>query len=281
MLSPRYFMQIAVLLAAVSTLAFQQPKGRSTDKPPAVTQQGKTSAAPPVNQRDNPPKQPTAPRPTETFWQKTLRILGISVTPSALKGDDDSLIGDVWLVDLQTKSPLRLTRVGGYRSPLVLSDEQTALALKGETIYEIPLDGGAAKDRFTIKGIVKLAAVEVETRKHVLLLREDEARQMVVELLSLADGKRTAWPYDPASKEDKQMLAYLRSWERSYDSGRFTLYTQSESKTAPDDSRIEWHDVYLKKAGLEPVNLSRCEPVNCGQPALSPNARYVVYIKAR
>lgn len=266
---PRYLFFPILLLVAASALAFQQPTGQKSNPPPA-----------PPGKQDNPLKQPTPPRRAETFWQKALRILGISVTPSALKGDDDAVIGDVWLADLRTGVACRLTREGGYRSPLVLPDAQTAWALKGEAIYEIPLDGGAARDRFTIKGIVKLAAVEVETRKHVLLLREDEARQMVVELLSLADGKRTALPYDPASDKDKQMLAYLRSWERRYDGGKFTLYAQSESKDGPADKRIEWRDVYLKEAGREALNLSRCDGVNCGQPALSLNGRYVVYIKA-
>lgn len=268
----RYFISLIVLLAAVSMMAFQQPTGEKKNNPPN---------GPPAKQQDAPREQPKPAPRRETFWQRALRILGISVTPSALKGDDDALTGDVWLADLLTETSRRLTREGAYRSPLVLPGEQTIWALKGETICEIPLDGGAVKERFSIKGIVKLAAVDTEARKNVVLLREDEAHQMVVELLSIDGGKRTALSYDPASDEDKQMLAYLRSWERSYDGGKFKLYTRSEGKGGAAGKRIEWHDVYFEEPEREPLDLSHCKPFNCGQPALSLNARYVVYVKTR
>ncbi len=232
-------------------------------------------------QTPKPQTQPPPPRPTpapETFLQKMLRVTGISVTPGALKGDDDALTGDVWLKDLQTGAANRLMRGGGYRSPLVLPDEQTVWALKGETIFEVPLEGGAPKERFTIKGILKLAGVNAETRQQILLLRKDEAGPIVVELLSLTDGKRTALPYNPAAAEDQRMLAYLRGWERSYEGGKFTLSTRSESKDG--DTRVEWSDVYLQVKGQAANNISLCNGVNCGQPALSLQGRYIVYLKA-
>ena len=268
---PRYFISLAVLLAAVSVPAFQQPAHEQKNNPPP---------APPAKQQGAAPEQPKPAPPRETFWQKALRILGISVTPSALKGDDDALTGDIWLADLQTGTARRLTREGTYRSPIVLPGEQTVWALKAETICEIPLDGGAVKERFSIKGIIKLASVDTESRKNVVLLREDEAHQMVVELLSIYDGKRTVLSYDPASDADKRMLAYLRSWERSYDGGKFKLYTRSESRDGAADRRIEWRDVYFEGPEREPLDLSHCEPFNCGQPALSLNAQYAVYVKA-
>ncbi len=229
--------------------------------------------------KEQQPQLPARPaRKSETFWQKVLRITGISVMPGALKGDDDALTGDVWVKDLPKNVARRLTRDGRYRSPLVLPDEQTIWALKGETIIEIPMDSGTQKERFTITGIIKLAGVDMETRKQILLLREDEARQTVVELLSLTDGKRIVIPYNPAAAEDQRMLAYLRGWERSYEGGKFMLTTRSESKVG--DTKIEWHDVYLQLKGQEATNVSRCDGVNCGQPSLSAKQRFVVYLKA-
>jgi hypothetical protein len=68
-------------------------------------------------QQPQPPKSPARPPRTETFWEKALRISGISVTPSAMKGDEDGLTGDVHVLDLTVKTSRRLTFNGGYRSP--------------------------------------------------------------------------------------------------------------------------------------------------------------------
>ena len=230
-------------------------------------------------------QQNKAPQPTptpkamptpkvETFTQRMLRVFGITVMPSLLRGDEDDLHGDLWLADVSNGTVRRLTREGGYRSPVML-DDQRVWALKGETIVEIPVNGGAPVTRFTVPGIKKLAGVANESALQVIILRNDA--QPIVELLAVADGKRTALSY---ATSDEPMLAYLSGWERSYDNGRLVLFTQSETKTGAADTVIEWRDVYLKTDGGEPVNLSHGDGVNCGQPALAPNRRQVVYVKA-
>jgi len=201
MFSRRYLNALTVLLVAVLTLAFQQPvDGQKNNS---------TTTQPSNKQQSNPPKPTPTPR-LEPFWQKVLRITGISVTPSALKGEDDTLTGDIWLAEVGKWQTRRLTYDGGYRSPLVLPSEQAVWALKGETIYDKSLEVGPARERYTIKGIVKLAAIGTEKPAQVLLLREDEAHQTIVELVSVADGKRTVLPYDQASKEDTRILNQLR-----------------------------------------------------------------------
>ena len=77
---------------------------------------------PPDKQSPDKPKQPPPPPvKKETTLQWLLRCLGISSTPTAMKGEDDNLRGDIWLTDTTTQTSQRLTREGGYRSPIVMA----------------------------------------------------------------------------------------------------------------------------------------------------------------
>ena len=54
-----------------------------------------------------------------SFLQTLLRVTGISATPSSQKGPGDELqAGDVWIASRAQGTRLRLTREGGYRSPV-------------------------------------------------------------------------------------------------------------------------------------------------------------------
>ena len=44
---------------------------------------------------------------------------------------------------------------------------------------------------------------------------------------------------------------------------------------------VEWSDVFLEVGNQTPVDASKCEGVNCGQPSLSENGRQLVFIKAQ
>jgi len=67
-----------------------QSEGAKSKQPPQGKQQGNP-------QPDKPKPAPTPPIKKETTVQWLLRFLGISATPSAMKGEDDNLIGDLWL----------------------------------------------------------------------------------------------------------------------------------------------------------------------------------------
>ena len=233
------------------------------------------------NQPDKPRSQkPKSPPKTETFWQKALRIFGVSATPRAMKGDEKTLAGDLWIYDMNTGASRRITRDGGYHSPIFLAGENKLLAINGEDLVEIPVDdGGETKKLHATKGILKLVGLNFDDRDQVLVLSEDERQRSSVELLSLKDGRRVSLTFNVESEEDTRMLAHLRGWERVYDGGQIILYTKTETKEGFAGSMIEWNDVYLKKGTQESLNISNCGGANCGQPSLSSNARYVVYVK--
>jgi hypothetical protein len=77
------------------------------------------------------PSQQQQQKPKESFWQKLLRITGISAMPATTKGPPGELLGgDLWLASLDGGSRLRLTRDGGYRSPVFSADSGAVLALR-------------------------------------------------------------------------------------------------------------------------------------------------------
>ena len=214
----------------------------------------------------------------EPFWKKVLRIVGISATPSAQKGPGDEVsVGDIWVLDLERNSGSRVTRGEGYRSPIFLPGDQLILALQGDDVVQI--QSGEAQRRIAIiKGAVKLVGVSADNDDSVLVLSEDADKRPSVGTLSLKTGQVTALGYDDKSRDDRLMLAHIRGWERAY--GDTKVYVKTETKTELSGS-VEWTDVYLKRPGSEPKNVSKCDGVNCGQPSLSQNKKLVVYIKAK
>ena len=77
-------------------------------------------------------------------------------------------------------------------------------------------------------------------------------------------------PYDAKSDGERRMLVQIRGQERVY--GDASVYVKTESKRGMTRA-IEWTDVYLRRGNQPPQNVSTCDGVNCGQPALSPDGR--------
>ena len=73
------------------------------------------------------------------------------------------------------------------------------------------------------------------------------------------------------------MVQHLKDWERVY--GKTVLYARRGIREDMPGSEA-WTDVYIKQGDKAPVNLSRCNGVNCGQPSLSHDGSMGTYIKA-
>jgi len=109
----------------------------------------------------------------------------------------------------------------------------------------------------------------------ILVLR-DENGKAVPALLSLGNGKLTDIPYDAQSSEDRSLLNHLKGWERDY--GNVAVYPRGQRRESVVDP-VEWQDVFFKKNDAEPVNVSRCDGDNCGQPSLSGDGAKVVFVR--
>jgi hypothetical protein len=206
------------------------------------------------------------------------RALGISKTPSAMKSAaDEMLSGDIYLAAFDGNPPVRVTRDGGYRSPVFAAGDNALLALKGSDLVSVPLAGGGASKRKTLPGAVKLLGVDQNDADRLLLLAETAAGGSELATLSLKNGTLTPLPHARDAKEQRRLLSHLRGDNRSY--GDLSLYLKIQSRRELAITR-EWSDVYLERRDAPALNLSRCDGDNCGQPALSHDRARVVFIRA-
>jgi hypothetical protein len=204
-------------------------------------------------------------------------FLGISATPGQMKGPDGAAAtGDIWVADVRRDERRPLTRGGGYRWPIVDPNESRIVALRRNDILEIPLNGGQPRVLLSVPGIEKVIGFDQTSPTRVLALTGTAAKQVVV--VSLKTGELTALTYDPRSPTDRAVLAHLRGEERAY--GATTLYVEAQTKTDLTGAVLEWTDVFIKEPGKPSRNVSRCDGVDCAQPALSADASTAAFVKA-
>jgi hypothetical protein len=217
---------------------------------------------------------------TETWWQKFLRITGVSATPSKQRGSSQTVeSGYIWIANLEEKTSPRLTDESGYRSPVFVDKDQNVLALKNDEVVRIPVSGGQVQTLFTIKGAIKLVGLSLDDPDKLLMLIRDKDAKINIGLLSLTTGQITPVPYETTSPEGKSMFAHLSGWNRVYCNTEISL---AENNKTDRSGRItqKWTDVYVKRAYREAINVSNCNGVNCGQPSLSQDGMLVAFIKA-
>jgi|HubBroStandDraft_1064217.scaffolds.fasta_scaffold10602_3 hypothetical protein len=224
------------------------------------------------------PAAPAKQKPAPGFIDRVLKFLGISDSPGTLKGPGDEVkSGALWVADLGSHTTHAITRGEGYRSPVSLPESNDILALSGSDVMRIS-PSGETKKLYSIAGITKLVAGSADNLDTVLiLLTGDAGGHPRIGLLSVSIGKVTPLPYDPNSGADLQMVENLEGWNRSY--GDKQIYVQRQTKQALSGP-LEWSDVFLKAAGQNPVNVSRCDGANCGQPTLSTDGRLLIFVKS-
>lgn len=214
-----------------------------------------------------------------SFTEKLLKFFGISDSPSTLKGPDEITSGDLWLADLDSGSTRALTSGAGYRSPVFLAGTTDVLALRGSDVMQIPSGGKEGRKLCSVSAITKLLAFRSEDPRTVLiLLRGDAAGRPRVGLLALGTGAVTVVPYDLTSSQDLQVVENLQGWSRTY--GDKAVYVKDQTKQALSGT-VAWSDVFLKAGSRQPVDISQCNGVNCGQPSLSEDGRVIVFVKAK
>jgi hypothetical protein len=180
----------------------------------------------------------------QSFWATVLRVTGISATPSQMKGPDDEVqAGDIWVADLVRKTRLRVTRHGGYRSPIFLAGDEHILALKGHTIIQISLSGGEPKSLYTLKEVAKIVGLDKTVPDKVLILFQKAAGSDAAGVLSLKSGQVTRLPYDGESQDYGGMISHMKEWERVYGDTKVYVRTESKSDMA---GTVGWTDVYFK-----------------------------------
>jgi hypothetical protein len=219
---------------------------------------------------------PRKPPRKPTFWERLLRVTGISATPSTQKGPGEDFSGEIWIADLERRSARQVTRGGGYRSPVFLHGDDLLLAISGDEIVRVPAAGGEPRQRLPRGRVVKLIGYDPDRPDEILVLGEGADGRPEVGLLSLPQGQVTQVPVDETASPDR--LAHLRGWERVYAGGRTRVYPKVQTKSGLAGD-VEWSDIFVKQGESDPLDVSRCDGVNCGQPSLSASGRLVAFIK--
>jgi len=222
----------------------------------------------------------SANKKTESFWSKVLRIAGVSATPSSLRGEEKSISGDIWVTAAVLGSvPQRLTRDGGYTSPVFDPQEPSILALKGGDLYRVSLKDQTPARVRSLTGVTKLVGISLDDSDQLLVLRKESGSGSgAAALLSIRTGAIIAMPINPQSQEDKKMLAHLAGWERDF--GDVRLYCEDNEEEGVGGSTIRFEDVYLSRGNEHPINLTNGKGVSSCQPSLSPDGKQVVFIRA-
>jgi len=210
----------------------------------------------------------------ETMVEKLLRVSGLTASPAEMRGPgDEPEAGDIWVAS-PGAPPAALTSGGGYRSP-VFAPDGSVFALKGETVVRVA--PGTVATLQKVSGARKLVGFDGKNADEIVVLLDSGGAASPLGVLSLKTGKMAALPYDSKSESERRMLVQIRGQERVY--GDASVYVKTESKRGMTRA-IEWTDVYLRRGSQPPQNVSGCDGVICGQPALSPDGRRVAFVKA-
>jgi hypothetical protein len=217
------------------------------------------------------------PATGESLWKKILRITGITATPSQQKapGEEMTQGGMIWIGDPQAGTRRRVRNDAGFRSPIFAPDDKTIVALRTGWLWRMDAETGKGDKVHHLSTVTKLVGTDRDDPDKILVLREENGKEGPA-LLSLKSGQLTDIPYNAQSSDDRNLLNHLKGWERDY--GNVAVYSMEqrrESVVGP----VEWQDVFFKKGDAEPVNISRCDGDNCGQPSLSSDGEKVAYVR--
>ncbi len=213
------------------------------------------------------------------FLDSVLDFLGISASPSAMKGDgDEGIAGEVWVADLERGT--RYLLIGGdtpYRWPVFEPGEKAVLALRNDRLVRIPFTKGAKADVLhTLPDVIKLVGFDRKDPDKLLVVRDQPKAPLAV--LSVKNGTLVALPYNADDIDQRRIVAHVRGDERIYAGAR--VYVMTESSRGIEGTR-EWTDVYMQRGSAKEQNISRCDGKDCGQPSLSPSQKAVVYIQSQ
>lgn len=204
--------------------------------------------------------------------RQLLDYLGFTATPGQMRGDSPQ--GDVWLVDLVKGVLSPLTSEHGFHSPIFTPEGKIVLALKGEAIVRLPVDGGPVQSVHNVAHADRLVGIDNQNPNEIIVLLKEAGPMLAI--VSMKDGSIRRLPHDPTSEEDQRVISQILGQERFYGTTHLFLKKNSKQTIA---RTLEWMDVFLQRGENAPQNVSKCDGVNCTQPAMSPDGNMVVFIR--
>jgi hypothetical protein len=190
-----------------------------------------------------------------SFFDKLVGFLGVTSTPSALRGEEQVNSGDVWVVGVAPKQAAqRLTRDAGYRSPVFDLPGDSIFAIKSNELYRIPVNREPASKVYALVGVSKLVGCSRDDPDQLLVITNEPQGAPFAAILSIKTGTQTRIADGGHSDQYRAMLTQLTGWERVY--GTTHVYTEHEEKPGAGDSTIEFSDVYLRRGNDVALNLT-------------------------
>jgi Tol biopolymer transport system component len=207
----------------------------------------------------------------ESIWQKLADFFNMSQSPIQLRsGSGEPVAGEIWLVPAAGGAKTRLTAEGGYSSPVFLPDGKALLALRGDVLVRIDVNGGTVTELARVPGVTRLVGVGRERPDDLAVLAVGDGGPRI-DIFERSSGRRRTVRHDPKSSPDRLMLAYVEGDEREYGSVRVFIDDQRTSLR-------QWTDVFIQTAGRPPVDLTNGNGISSRQPALSHDGALVAYV---
>jgi hypothetical protein len=222
---------------------------------------------------------PVAVTAQDALTQKLLRIAGLTAAPSQPAAPAVAVAanpGNIWVVPADRGAPKALTLDGGYTSP-IFSPDGRVYALKGDTLVRLPQETGAGVAVHKVPRAVKLVGFDGSNADELVVLVDAGPGASPLASVSLRSGRVTPLAVDPASEAHQRILAQIRAQERTYGTTRVSTRAHrrdSASRTTQSS------DVFVRSGAGAARNASACNGAPCAEPALSPDGRSIVFIKA-
>jgi len=208
-----------------------------------------------------------------SFLTALLRFTGITATPSAVKGNDNFMEGDIWLVQIEAakaSQPQKITKDGNYHTPLWIPGSQAILAMKGDKLIQLNAQGNEEKTLHTLIKNTALLGFDKRDTNRILALQ----RPLAVGILALANGQITPLPYDNNNSKEREAFDQLRKDFRSYDSAKVSV--NKKKKRDSQDRFKPLFTILIEQLGGKDISIS-C-PSDCSQPALAENGQQLLFI---
>jgi hypothetical protein len=212
-----------------------------------------------------------SPTPSEqsalarAFWAG-IDYLGLTFKAVGSLGDSAAR-GQVWMFDLATGERRQVSNANDLACPVVGFDRSTIFALRGRQVVQLPSSGGGAVPFGPEADWRKLVGVDAAGN----VLGFVAGRPRAEPALITQKGELLVLP-QPETEQEKARVSILLQENLDYANGRQVVVTRSERGG-------RGYDVNLV-TGDSVKNLSDCGDDACGQPSLSPDGRYVLYIRA-
>ena len=210
------------------------------------------------------PPSSESPLLAQTFWTGVDYLGLIFKAVGSLGGGADR--GQVWTVDLATGQRSRVPDADDLAWPVLAPDHSTIFALRGGQMVRLTFSGGEVVPVGPEANWRRLLGVDGSGE----VLGFIESRPRAQPAVMTGNGALLLLP-QPETEEERARVSMLLQENLAYANRRQLTVTRSQRGGRGYDVNLVDGDTVK--------NLSDCGDDACGQPSLSPDGRYVLYIR--